>query len=193
MFAIHLVMLNNDLFDEDPAVIEHEFRSRGFSDFDYNRFMAAKMVMETNWYWMNLQSFMVLSDAITYGHVIGSMIPRPSMESMGWSIVEAVLLTPELEECKFLDDIIAYIEERAKYENEFAITLRNFIHDEQIKNMESPYLNNWIIVQTEKLIRGIDLVLEHKGENLNVKSIEDLRHRMYKLFEIPDNSLVGVS
>lgn len=183
MFATHVILLNNDLLEEDPAVIESELLQRHYDAFDYNRFMAAKLIMETNWYWANLQNFMVLSDAITYGHTISSSIPRPSMESMGWSIIEATLLTPELSECQPNPNIIAYIEARAKYENEMPISLKRFIKDKELKNIDSPYLNNWIIVQLGTLIKGLDTVLEYKKDNLTMESLADLKKRLHYLFE----------
>lgn len=182
-FAIQLAIRHNDLLFEDPTVIEDEFEARKESKAAYNKFMAAKCLIETNYYWSRLQHFLHLCNSITYGYVFPEITPMASIEAIGWSIVEATLLTQDLKEAVLEDNTLAYIEERIKYEQEFPFTLYPFITTLSPKNYDSSEINNWIVVGMKNMVHAIRNEFEKRKEKLTAASLDDLESKL-KIFKV---------
>jgi hypothetical protein len=189
--ATQLLIRHPEFMDDDPAAIEHMFRRFGYSGQAYNKYMAGVEIIKTNRYWKHLPSFLTLAHAITYGHVYAGELIMTTMEAASWSVVEAVLLCPDvsLEECEFTDDIKTYIVKRAEYENQFGLTLSSFIDDDEIKKIDSPHLNTWLVTRTQELLGAIKKEFKRRHEEINLQSINDLRRKLSLVFP-PDLKLI---
>ncbi|MEM3062713.1 MAG: hypothetical protein QW303_04095 [Nitrososphaerota archaeon] len=178
-FATQLLIKYNDLLQEDPFVILEEFTKRGEKQENYNKFMAGRTIIETNFYWSRLPQFLLLSDAITYGRVYYDTIPMASVESIGWSVLEAVILTPDLAEVRLDDNVKAYIKQRVKFEKEYPFTLKRFLDDpnNDFEKFESADINNWLIVGIKQYIKAIKEQFKDRGETILPETRVDLEKK----------------
>lgn len=177
-FATTLLIRYNNLIEEDPEYIADVLRVHGEPDENYHRYMAAVHLLTSNFYWRNIVQFLILSDAITYGAVNLNSVPLASVESIGWSVVEAVILTPDFDDLRFDNNILTYIKKRVEYERECPVTLRPFIGPEYVEKYENAITNNWIVDRMHTLVNDIKAEFEKRGERMNISSLSDLEMRL---------------
>jgi hypothetical protein len=167
----------------EPAAASIYFKRKGLADREINKLLAAYTLVKTNFFWTNFYHWCNLSTAISIGLVpsVGSLFPDP--EDFGWSIIEAVLLTPTYEECKFTDgNIIAYVLEEANSTFCFPFTYKPFIPKHRWEKFdatdETVKLNNSLVIRARNLITAIKKAFSERNETINQISMNDIEKRM---------------
>lgn len=185
-FATELLILHSDalLFDE-PSGARQLFRDkRKLSEADFNKLMAAAQLVKTNFYWTRFYHWASLTMAIGSGVIPMVGYPTPDIDDIGWSIIEAVLLTPDINECRefFDQNIHAYVLEQARLYGAFPFTWKRYIPEQQWSyydnTEETAKLNNEIIIKLRLFIDAIKRAFSERGEEINELSLRDIEERL---------------
>lgn len=168
--------------DDPESVILRAKTYYRFSDKQCGQLMSAVALVTTDFFWSRLESFMMLSQTIQDGVVSNGVLPIPDIEDIGWAIVEAVLLTPDIKDCRFLDDQIpAYIELRAKEDGVMPFTLLRFLPEKsrgEWKDRTRPEVDNHIIIKMKNMIEQLQEVFKLRGKELGGFGEIDLEDRL---------------
>lgn len=180
MFATELLIRYPEaLLIEDAQAIRSYWPE--LSNQDYNKLMGAVTIVTTNFFWANLDRFLILCNAIDAGFT-PITVSFPDIDTIGWAIVEAVILTPDIKECRFLDpQIEAYIIARAEHDGAFPFTLRPFVRWNEKNKYESADLNNYLVLRTREFLEAIKDAFAQRKEKLSPLS-EDYLEQRFQLF-----------
>lgn len=189
MFATELLILYREaLLLEDAEAIR--IATPELSTEDYNKLMSAVTLVTTNFFWANLDKFLLLCSGLEAGFVPITGLAFPDIDTIGWAIVEAVILTPDLDECRFIDpQIEQYIIERAKYEGAFPFTLRPFVSWPEKDKYENTVLNNYLVFRTREFLESIKKACAKRNVKLNALAENDLERRFALFAESREETL----
>ncbi|MDW8079960.1 MAG: hypothetical protein RMJ16_13860 [Thermoguttaceae bacterium] len=159
------------------------YESEGLSERDINKLFAAAALVKTDFFWTKFHHFCYLCRAIDEGVVTNVGYLWPDLDNIGWAIVEAVVLTPEINDCRFIDgNIQAYILFLAEKHYYLPFTLIPFLGNANIKkyvdNEKSIDANNFLVLQMRNYISAIKTTLKEVGQELTVVSMDDLEKRI---------------
>lgn len=178
MFATELLIRYPEALEIEDAEAIH-LAYPGLTVTDYNKLVAAVTLVTTDFFWAEVDRFNVLCNAIAKGLTYPGGYLLPEIDTIGWAIVEAVILTPELDDCVFRDKQIEdYIIMAAKHANAFPFTLRRFVDWPDKDKYDSPELNNFLVFHMKDYLDAIRQAFASRQESLNAISEADLEKRI---------------
>ncbi|MEO0132799.1 MAG: hypothetical protein ABIK73_07720 [candidate division WOR-3 bacterium] len=184
MFATSLLIRHPEVLEfDEPKAIRLFYEDR-LSEININKLIAASVLVKTNFFWAQFPHFCYLCRAIDEGIVTNIGHSFPDLDTIGWAIVEAVILTPNIDECRFIDkDIEAYILFLADKYYYLPFTIIPFLTETKgiekyVENEKTVHANNYIVLRMRNYISSIKLALEETGQSLSVVAADDLEKRI---------------